>query len=141
VAGGGVPTAAEAAARRSSSARGFPSRRAAKLGSISYSRRRGSYWGGRIGRRRGEGRGSTATGAHRRGGKRRRGGSGGSPATRSGLGASVRRGEAPQGVVVGHGRRTATAHGKQRVAGVEEGGGGGARGSGCTRQGKEREMD
>jgi hypothetical protein len=45
---GGVPTAAEAAARRSSSARGFLARRAAKLGSISCSRRRGSYWGGRI---------------------------------------------------------------------------------------------
>jgi hypothetical protein len=63
---GGVPMAAEAAARRSSSARGFPVRRAAKLESNSCSRRRGSYWSGRIGRRRGEGRGSTVTGAHRR---------------------------------------------------------------------------
>jgi hypothetical protein len=66
MAGGGVPTVAEAAARRSSSARGFPARKAAKLGSDSYSRRRGSYWGGRIGRRRGGGRGSTATEAYRR---------------------------------------------------------------------------
>jgi hypothetical protein len=63
--GGGVPTAVEAAARRSSSARGFPVRKAAKLGSDSCSRRRGSDWGGRIGRRRGGGRGSTVTGAHR----------------------------------------------------------------------------
>jgi hypothetical protein len=42
---------------------------------------------------------------------------------------------------VGNGRRTTAAHGEQRVAGVEEGGGGGARGSGCARQVKEREMD
>jgi hypothetical protein len=46
VAGGGVPTAAEAVARRSSLVRGFPVRRAAKLGSIRCSRRRRSYWGG-----------------------------------------------------------------------------------------------
>jgi hypothetical protein len=122
MAGGGVPTAAETAARRSSSARGFPARRAAKLGSNSCSKRRGSYWGGRIGWRRGGGRGSTVTGAYQRGGERRRGGSGGSPATRSGLGALVRRGEASQGVVVGNGRWTAAAHGEQRVVGVEEGG-------------------
>jgi hypothetical protein len=68
MAGGGVPTAAEAAARRSSSARGFPARKATKLGSDSCSRRRGSYWGGRIGRRRGRGRGSTATEAYGRDG-------------------------------------------------------------------------
>jgi hypothetical protein len=42
---------------------------------------------------------------------------------------------------VGNERRTAAAHGEQRVAGVEEGGGGDVRGSGCARQGKEREMD
>jgi hypothetical protein len=47
--GGEVPTAAEAAVRRSSSARGFAARKVAKLGSDSCSRRRGSYWGGRIG--------------------------------------------------------------------------------------------
>jgi hypothetical protein len=74
--GGGVPTMAEAAAWRSSSARGFPVRKTAKLWSNSCSRRRGSYWGGRIGRRRGGGRGSTVTGAHRRGGECRRPGSG-----------------------------------------------------------------
>jgi hypothetical protein len=68
MAGGGVPTAAEAAPRRSSSVRGFPARKAAKLGSDSCSRRRGSYWGGRIGRRRGGGRGSTAIEAYRRDG-------------------------------------------------------------------------
>jgi hypothetical protein len=66
---GGVPTAAEAAARMSSLERGFPARKAAKFGSDSCSRRRGSYWGGRIGRRRGRGRGSTATEAYRRDGK------------------------------------------------------------------------
>jgi hypothetical protein len=93
VAGGGVITAAEAAARRSSSARGFPARRAAKLESITYSRRRGSYWGGRIGRRRGGGRGLTATGAHRRGGKRRRLGSGEGLASGWGCRASVWSGE------------------------------------------------
>jgi hypothetical protein len=43
VTGGGVPTAAEAAVRRSSSARGFPARRAAKLWSNSCSRRRGTF--------------------------------------------------------------------------------------------------
>jgi hypothetical protein len=90
MAGGGVPMAAEAAARRSSSVRGFPARKAAKLGSNSYNRRRGSYWDGRIGQRRDGGRGSTATMAYRRGGERRRGGSGGSPTMRNGLGASVR---------------------------------------------------
>jgi hypothetical protein len=37
---------------------------------------------------------------------------------------------------VGNGRRTAAAHGEQKVAGVEEGGGGGGRGSSCARQGK-----
>jgi hypothetical protein len=90
MAGGWVPTVAEAAARRSSSARGFPTRKAAKLGPDSCSRRRRSCWGGRIGWRKGAGRGSTATGAYRRGGDRRRGSSGGGPATGSGLGASVR---------------------------------------------------
>jgi hypothetical protein len=44
--GGGVPTAAEVAAERSSSARGFLARRAVKFWSSSYSRSRGSYWGG-----------------------------------------------------------------------------------------------
>jgi hypothetical protein len=68
MAGGGVPTAAEAAARRSSSARGFPVRKAAELGSDSCSRRRGSYWGGRIGRTRGGARGSTAIEAYQRDG-------------------------------------------------------------------------
>jgi hypothetical protein len=79
--GGEVPTATEAVAERSSSARGFPARRVARLGPGSCSRTRGSCWGGRIGRRRGGGRGSTATGAYRRGGDRRRGSSGGVPAT------------------------------------------------------------
>jgi hypothetical protein len=65
MAGGEVPTAAEAAARRSSSARGFPARRVAKLRPNSCSRMRGSYWGGRIRQRKGGGRGSTATGAYR----------------------------------------------------------------------------
>jgi hypothetical protein len=72
MAGGGVPTAAEVAAQRSSSARGFPTRKTAKLWSNSCSRRRGSCWGGRIGWRRGGGRGLTATGAYRQGGDRRR---------------------------------------------------------------------
>jgi hypothetical protein len=81
VTGGEVPTATEAAAERSSSARGFPARRAARLGPGSCSRTRGSYWGGRIGRRRGRGKGSTATGAYRRGGDRRRCSSGGGLAT------------------------------------------------------------
>jgi hypothetical protein len=66
--GGGFPTAAEAAAERSSSARGFPVRRAVKFWSSSCSRGRGSYWGGWIGRRRGERMGSMGTEAHRRGG-------------------------------------------------------------------------
>jgi hypothetical protein len=65
-------------------------RRRAKLGLDSCSRRRGSCWGGRIGRRRGGGKGSTVTRAYRRGGDRRRGSSGGGPATGSGLGGSVR---------------------------------------------------
>jgi hypothetical protein len=39
---------------------------------------------------------------------------------------------------VGNGRRTAAAHGEQRIAGVEEGGGGGARCSGCAAKEKER---
>jgi hypothetical protein len=64
MAGGGVPTATEVAAERSSSARGFPARRVAKLGPNSCSRRRGSCWGGWIGRRKGRGRGSTAIGAY-----------------------------------------------------------------------------
>jgi hypothetical protein len=68
MAGGGVPTAAKVTAWRSSSARGFLMRKAAKLGSNSCSRRRGSYWGGRIGWRRGGGRGSTATEAYRQDG-------------------------------------------------------------------------
>jgi hypothetical protein len=66
--GGGFPTAAEAAAERSSSARGFPARRTVKFWSSSYSRRRGSYWGGWIGWRRGGTMGSTGTEAHRQGG-------------------------------------------------------------------------
>jgi hypothetical protein len=70
VTGGEVPMAIEAAAERSSSARGFPARRVAKLGPGSCSRTRGSCWGGRIGWRRGGGRGSTAIGAYRRGGGR-----------------------------------------------------------------------
>jgi hypothetical protein len=42
--GGGVPTAAKAAAEGRSSARGFPARRRAKLGLDSCRRMRGSYW-------------------------------------------------------------------------------------------------
>jgi hypothetical protein len=76
VTGGEVPMATEAVAERSSSARGFPARRVAKLGPNSCSRTRGSYWGGRIGPRRGGGKGSTATGSHRRRVERRRPGSG-----------------------------------------------------------------
>jgi hypothetical protein len=91
---GGVPTAAVAAARRSSSARGFPVRKTAKLWSNSYSRRSGSCWGGRIGRRRGGGRGSTAIGAYRRGGDRRQPGSGEGLASGWGRRASVWNGEA-----------------------------------------------
>jgi hypothetical protein len=75
VTGGEVPTATEAAAERSSSARGFSARTVAKLGPGSCNRTRGSCWGGRIGRRRGGGKGSTVTGAYRRGS------SGGGPAT------------------------------------------------------------
>jgi hypothetical protein len=58
--GGGVPTAAEAAAEGRSSARVFPTRRRAKLGLDSCRRMRGSYWSSRIGRRRVRGKGSTA---------------------------------------------------------------------------------
>jgi hypothetical protein len=75
MAGREVPTAAEAAAERSLSARGFPARRVAKLGPNSCSKRRRSYWDGQIGRRRGGGKGSTATGSHRRRVERRRSGS------------------------------------------------------------------
>jgi hypothetical protein len=64
----GFPRRTEVAAGRSSSVRGFPARRAVKFWSSSYSRRRGSYWGGWIGRRRGEGMSSTGTETHRRGG-------------------------------------------------------------------------
>jgi hypothetical protein len=76
VTGGEVPTATEVAAERSLSARGFPVRRVAKLGPNSCSRRRRSYWDGRIGRRRGGGKGSTVTGSHRRRVEQRRPGSG-----------------------------------------------------------------
>jgi hypothetical protein len=75
VTGGEVPTATEAAAERSSSARSFPARRVAKLGPNSCSRRRRSYWDGQIGRRMGGGKGSMATGSHRRRVERRRPGS------------------------------------------------------------------
>jgi hypothetical protein len=90
MAGGEVPTAAETAAEGSSLVRGFPARRRAKLGLDSCSRTRGSCWGGRIGRRRGGGKGSTVVGAYRRRGDRRQGSSGGGPATGGALGASVR---------------------------------------------------
>jgi hypothetical protein len=90
VAGGEVPTVAEAAAEGSSSARGFPARRRVKLRLDSCSMTRGSCWGGQFGRRRGGDKGSMAAGAYRRRGDRRRGSSGGGPATRGGLGASVR---------------------------------------------------
>jgi hypothetical protein len=63
-----MPTTAEAAARRGSSVRGFPARKVAKFWSNSCSRRRESYWGGWIRRRRGGGMGSMGTEAHRRGG-------------------------------------------------------------------------
>jgi hypothetical protein len=68
VTGGGMPMAAEVAARRGSSARGFPVRKATKFWSSSCSRRRESYWGGWIGWRRGGGMVSTGIEAHRRGG-------------------------------------------------------------------------
>jgi hypothetical protein len=58
--GGGVPTAAEAAAEGRLSARGFPARRRVKLGLDSCRRMRGSYWSSRIGRRRGGGKSSMA---------------------------------------------------------------------------------
>jgi hypothetical protein len=58
--GGGVPTAAEAAAEGRPSARGFPARRRAKLGLDSNKRMRGNYWSSRIGRRRVGGKSSTA---------------------------------------------------------------------------------
>jgi hypothetical protein len=90
MAGGVFPIVAEAASEGSSSARGFPTRKVAKLGLNSCSRTRGSCWDGRIGRRKGGGKCSTVTGAYRRGGDRRRGSSGGGPAMGSGLGASVR---------------------------------------------------
>jgi hypothetical protein len=90
MAGSGVPTAAEAAAEGSSSARGFPVRKRAKLELDSCSRGTGSGWGGWIERRKGGGKGSTTAVAYRRGGDRRRGSSGGGPATGSGLGASVK---------------------------------------------------
>jgi hypothetical protein len=90
MAGGEVPTVAEAAAEGSSSARGFLVRRRAELALDSCSRTRGSCWGGLIGQRRGGGTGSTATGAYQQGEDRRRGSSGGGPATGSGLGASLR---------------------------------------------------
>jgi hypothetical protein len=67
--------------KRSSLARGFLARRAAKLGPSSCNTMTGSCWGGRIGWRWGGGKGSTATGAYRRGGDRWRGSSGGGPAT------------------------------------------------------------
>jgi hypothetical protein len=89
VTGGGMPTAAEAAARRGSSARGFPARKAAKFWSSSCSRRRKSYWGGWIGRRRGGGMGSTGTEAQRQGGSDGEVVPVGGPATRSGLGVLV----------------------------------------------------
>jgi hypothetical protein len=58
--GGGVPTAAEAAAEGRSSARGFLVRRRAKLELDSCKRMRGSYWSSRNGRRRVGGKSSTA---------------------------------------------------------------------------------
>jgi hypothetical protein len=41
---------------------------------------------------------------------------------------------------VGNGGRTAAAHGEQGVAGVEEGGGSGVRGTGVRGKGKRREI-
>jgi hypothetical protein len=70
MAGGVIPMVAVAAAEGSSSARGFPARRMAKLGLDSCSRTRECCWGGRIRPRRGGGKGSTATGAYQRGGDR-----------------------------------------------------------------------
>jgi hypothetical protein len=90
MAGGEVPTAAEAAAEGSSSARGFPARRRAKLGPNSCSRTRGSSWVVKLEQRRGGGKGSTATGAYQGREERWRGSSGEGPATGGGLGASVR---------------------------------------------------
>jgi hypothetical protein len=81
MAGGVIPMVAEAAAEGSSSARRLPVRKMVKLGLDSCSRTRGSFWGGRFGRRRGGGTGSMAAGAYRRGEDRRRGSSGGGPAT------------------------------------------------------------
>jgi hypothetical protein len=94
MAGGVIPTVAEAAAEGSSSARGFPARRAVKPGPNSCSRRRGSCWGGRIGWRRGRGKGSTVIGAYRREGERRRPGSGEGLTSGWGRRASAWRGEA-----------------------------------------------
>jgi hypothetical protein len=68
VTGGGFPTATEAATEGSSLAGGFPARRVVKSWSSSCSRRRGSYWGGWVGRRRGGGMSSTETETHQRGG-------------------------------------------------------------------------
>jgi hypothetical protein len=99
VTGGEVPTATEAAAERSSPARGFPARRVAKLGPNSCRRRRRSYWDGQIRRRRGGGKGSTATGSHRRRVERRRQGSGEGLASGWGRRASAWCGEASQVVV------------------------------------------
>jgi hypothetical protein len=70
MAGGEVPTAAEAAAEGSSSARRFPVRKAVKLRLDSCSRTRGRCWDGRIGQRRGGGKGSMAREAYRREGNR-----------------------------------------------------------------------
>jgi hypothetical protein len=94
VTGGKVPTATEAAAERSSSARGFPARRVARLGPNSCSRMRGSCWGGRIGWRRGGGKGLTAIGSDRRRVERRRPGSGEGLASGWGRRASAWHGEA-----------------------------------------------
>jgi hypothetical protein len=94
VTGGEVPTATEAAVGRSSSARSFLVRRVAKLRPNSCSRRRRSYWDGRIRRRRGGGKGSTATGSHRRRVEQRRPGSGEGLASGWGRRASAWCGEA-----------------------------------------------
>jgi hypothetical protein len=85
----GVSTAEEGC----SSAMGFPVRRRTKLGLESCSRARGSSWGSRIGERRGGGRVSTVDRSLPAEGERRRGSSGGGPATGNGSGASVEQGE------------------------------------------------
>jgi hypothetical protein len=74
--GGGFPTVAEAAAAGCSSARRFPVRRRVKFRLESCSKARGSYWGSRIGQRRGGGRGSTVDRSLPAEGERRRGSSG-----------------------------------------------------------------